>query len=137
LIFSISASTRARTSFVFSVRDYIVFVIAPGLAEPGQIADRHLGDVFHQHRYSARLGSEHDVLDVFDFLYQAEAANVDRLLTDVDRSPSDVFIGVAEGREQLLQRDVVGVELVQIRFDVVALGRAAPGHHLDHARNRQ
>src|SRR5262249_7079597 len=88
-------------------------------------------------RNSARLGAQHDVLDVGYLRDQADAANVDRLLADVDRAAPDVDVGIAEGVQDLLQRHAISVELVQIDLDIVRLGRAAPGHNLDHPGNRQ
>src|SRR5215470_5510744 len=60
-----------------------------------------------------------------------------RMLADVDRAASDVDVGVAKSGQELWQGDAVGVELVEIDFDIVRLGRAAPGYHLDHSGNRQ
>ena len=108
--------------------DDVVLVIAAGLAEARHVADGHLGDVFHKDRHAVRL-RKRDVLDVRDLValgdirgaagvHQTDAANVHRLLAHVDGASADIDIGVADRADDLRQRDVVGVELVQIDFDV-------------------
>ncbi|KKF67191.1 hypothetical protein XU19_23770, partial [Vibrio parahaemolyticus] len=68
---------------------------------------------------------------------QTNAPNIDRLLSDRDLASTDIDIGIAERSRDLLEREVVGVKLVQIDFDVVLLGRAAPRVHLNDSGNRQ
>src|SRR5712664_3514463 len=116
--------------------DHVVLAVATGLAEPGQISDRHLCDILHQYRYPTGLGRERDVFDVLNPLDEAQAADVHRLLPEIDRSAADIEIGVADRGERLLQRDVVGVQPVKIDRDIVSLGGTTPGHDLDYARNR-
>jgi hypothetical protein len=58
-------------------------------------------------------------------------------LTYVDGAAADIGIGIADGGGDLRQRDAVGFELVQIDFDLVLPGGAAPGIDLDDAGNRQ
>src|SRR5262249_20449109 len=125
--------------------DHLVLVVAPGLPSRRHVADRALGYVFDEHRHAVRLEQQH-VLDVLDLVtlgevrraaavHQADAAYVDRLLAEVDRAPADVDVGVADRADDLRERDVVGVELVEIDFDVIFLRGAAPGVHLYHARH--
>ncbi len=114
--------------------DHVVLVVASGFAQPWREADLDLGDILDLHRYAIVLRQD-DILDILDVLDQPDPANIDRLLAEVDRAPAHVDIGVAERRDHLWQRDVVGLQLVQVGVDVVFLGRAAPAHHLHHARH--
>jgi len=59
------------------------------------------------------------------------------LLPHVDCAASYIDVGVADRADHLRQRNVVGVELMQIDLDVVFLGRAAPGIHLHDPGNSQ
>ncbi len=125
--------------------DHVVVMIAAGLAEPRHVADRDFGDVFDEDRHAVRL-AERDILDVLDIvalrqirgaagIHEADAADIHRLLAEIDGAAADIDIGVAERGDHLRQRDVVGVEFVQIDLDVIFLGGAAPGIHLHDARN--
>src|SRR5262249_52487870 len=118
-----------------------------GLAQPWNIADRHIGHVLHQYRHAVRLRKQ-NILDVADFVslrevrgtaavHETDATYIDGLLADIDGAPADIDVGVANGIEHLRKRDAVGVELVQINFDVVLLGGPAPRVHLHDAGNRQ
>ena len=51
--------------------------------------------------------------------------------------PPTLILALPSARDDLRQRDVVGVELVQIDIDVILLGRAAPGVDLNDARHGQ
>jgi hypothetical protein len=79
---------------------------------------------------------EQDILDVLDpvplsqieratAVHEANTTDIDRLLADIDGATADVDIGVADGADHLRQRDVVGIELIQIDVNVVLL-RGAP-----------
>ena len=46
---------------------------------------------------------------------QSDAADIDRLLTDRDLAAADIDVGVAERGDELGNRDVVGLELLQGR----------------------
>ena len=50
---------------------------------------------------------------------------------------ADIDVGVADGADDLRQRDVVGIELVEIDLDLEFLRRAAPGIDLNDALDRQ
>src|SRR6516162_3605593 len=103
--------------------------------------------MLYLHGSAVRLG-QHDILDVLDpvalgqisgpaAVEEADTADVYRLLPKIDGASAHVAIGVADGGEHLLQCDVVGVELVQIDFDLEFLGGPAPGDDLDDALDGQ
>src|SRR5450631_2470866 len=128
-------------------RHHVVFLVAAGLAEPGHIADVDPGDVLDLHGNAVDL-AENDVLDVADVVAlgqirrsaavdQTDAADVDRLLADIDGAPAHVDVRVGDGADDLGYGDVVGVELVQVDFDLVFLGGAAPGVDLNDAGYRK
>ena len=125
----------------------VVIMIAAGNTEPRPKADRDLGDVLHLHRNAIHLG-EHDVLDVVDLpalgqiqfaaaVEQPDTADVHGLLADSDLASAHIDIGVAECADDLRNRNVVGVELVQIDLDIVLLGGAAPRVHGNDPRNSE
>ena len=68
---------------------------------------------------------------------QTHAADVYRLLADIDGARADIDVGVADGVDELRQGNVIGFELVEIGLDLVFLGRAAPGVDLHDARHGQ
>jgi hypothetical protein len=120
-------------------------LVAPGLAQPRHVADVDARHVLHQHRNAIRLGQD-DVLDVVDApalgqilrtaaVDQADAADVHRLLADVDGAPAHVDVRVADRGDDLRHRHPIGIELVEIDLDFIFLGGAAPGVDLDHARH--
>ena len=122
-------------------------MVASGYAEPWNVAHRHLRDILDLDRHAVDLG-EDDVLDVGDAatlgkiviaagIDQADAANVDRLLAHRDLAPADIDVGIAERRDDLRDRDVVGFELGLLDVDIELLGHAAPAVDLDDTRNRQ
>src|SRR5579872_435227 len=125
----------------------VVVVVPARDAESRHITDRDPGHVLDLNRQAARLGQD-DVLDVLDLVTlgdvvgatavdQADAANVDRLLPDSDLAAADVDVGVTERRDELRDRDVIRLELLEVGVDVELLGGAAPGVDLHHAGNRQ
>ncbi len=125
--------------------DDIVLVVAAGFAEPRRVADDDGGDILDEYRHAVEL-AERNVLDVLDLVAlgqiggaagidQADAANVHGLLPHIDGAAADIDVGGAERTDHLRQRDVVGVELVQIDLDLVLLGRSAPGVELHDPRN--
>src|SRR5262249_51241963 len=103
------------------------------------------GDVLDGHRDAVLLG-QNNVLDVLDSMPlgqigrtaavdQADAADVHRLLADVDGAAAHIGIGVSNGGGELRQRDALGIEPVQIDLNLILLGGASPGVDLDDARN--
>src|ERR1700676_2499334 len=127
--------------------DDIVLIIAARFAKPRDIADLDFRDVLHQNRHAIGL-AEDNVFEVGSLVAlwqiiisaivdQSDAANVDGLLSDIDRPPADVDIGVIDGADQLRDHDVVGVELVAIDVDLEFLRRPAPRIDLDDARHPQ
>src|SRR5262249_37708232 len=128
-------------------RHYVLLLVAAGLPEPRQIADVNLGHLFDLHWDAIRLRQD-DVLDVLDLValrqilgatavQQADAADVHGLLPEADGPATHIGIGIADRADHLRQRDVVGVELVQIDLDLELLGSAAPGVDLDDTLHRQ
>ena len=110
-------------------------------------ADGNGRDVLHLDGKAVRL-TEDDVLDVPDLVTlcdvvgaatvdQSDAADIDRLLSDRDLTAADIDVGVAERRNELRDRDVVGFQLLQIGIDIELLGGATPGVDLHDAGNRQ
>src|SRR5208283_4566946 len=125
----------------------VVIVIPSRDAQPGHIANIDLGDVTNRHRHAVGLRKD-DVFYVYGarspgkvvvpaIVDETDAANIDRLLPDLDLAAADVDIGVADRRDDLRDRDVIGFELRQIDVDIELLGRAAPGVDLHHAGDRQ
>src|SRR5215469_5029117 len=111
-------------------------MIPAGDSKPRHIAHCDLGDVLHLYRNAVRL-REHDILDVVDVpalsqiaaaaaVEQTDAADIHRLLADGDLATADIDIGVAECADDLGNRNVIGVEFVQIDLDIVLLGWTAP-----------
>jgi len=98
------ALTRASTSLVCKVRFITTIAVTtsswssrPGLAQPRQMADPDRCDVLHAHRRGMGL-RQHDVADIGRVANQADAADVDRLLAQVERTAADVDVGVAPVR---------------------------------------
>ena len=127
--------------------DDIVLFVAAGFAEPRHVADPDIGHVPDFHRHAVGLRQD-DIFDVFDVVAlgqvlvaaaveEADAADIDGLLAEIDRAAADIDVGVADRRDDLGQRHAVGVEFVQADLDFEFLGRAAPGIDLDDARHRQ
>src|SRR5262249_22740015 len=110
-------------------------------------ADRSLGYSLHLHWDAFEL-RQHDILDVVDVpalreiaasaaVKQSDGADVHRLLADGDLAAADIDIGVAERADDLRDRDIVGVEFIEIDLDIVLLGRTAPRIYCHHARHSE
>ena len=134
-----------RASHQNDGRRDIVVVIAAGDAEARHEADVHRGDILDLHRDAIGL-RERDVLDILGFITlgqivaaaivdQTDAANVHGLLSDLDFTAANVDVGVAERGDDLRNRDVIRLQLLQIYVDVELLGRAAPGVDLHDSGN--
>src|SRR5215510_10601823 len=111
------------------------------------MTDGDLRNVFRKYRDAVGLRKQ-DVFDVANLVtlrqicrtaavHEPHAPDIDGLLAHVDGAAAHVDVGIADGCDDLRQRDVVGVELVQIDFDIVLLGSSAPSIDLDYARNSQ
>ena len=55
------------------------------------------------------------------------------MLTEIDGAAAHIDVGVADRADHLRQGHVVGIELVQIDFDLELFGGAAPGVDLHNA----
>ena len=64
---------------------------------------------------------------------QADAPDIDRLLADIDAARADIHIRIADRGHELRQRDPIGLQLVEVRLDLVFLRGSAPGIDLHHA----
>ena len=127
--------------------DHIVLFVTAGFAEPRHVADKDVGHILDLDRHAVRL-RKHNVLNVVDVIalnqvvvaaavQKADAADIDRLLAKTDGTAANVDVGVADRGNDLRQRDVVGVELVQIDLNLKLLGRSAPGVDLNDALDLQ
>ncbi len=112
----------------------IVVLIEAGDAEPRFLADRDGRDVLDQNRIAAAL-RHHGVGEVVDRPDQPDAADHRRLRADVDGIAADIDVGIADGLQQLRQRQAVGDQLVEVDLQLVGLGLAAPAGDIDHARH--
>jgi hypothetical protein len=128
-------------------RHHVVLLVASGFAEARNVPNVDLGHVLDEDRNTFRLGEE-NVLDVLDAIalrqiggapaiHQADAANVDGLLADIDGAAAHIVVGVADRADHLGERDVVGVELIEIDFDLILLRSAAPGIDLHDPGHRK
>ncbi|MGY4290903.1 hypothetical protein ACVWXO_010169 [Bradyrhizobium sp. LM2.7] len=110
----------------------VVGLVEAGDTETRPLAHRNRGDVLHQHRIAAGLG-HHGVGEVVNGPDQTHAAHHGRLLADIDGVAADIDVGVADGLEQLRQRQTVGDQLVEVDLKLIGLALAAPPRHVDHA----
>ncbi len=113
------------------LHDVVVAVLARD-AEPRLFADGDGGDVLDQHRRSVGR-RDHGVGERVDGADQADAAHHRRLLSDIDGVAADIDVGVADGLQQLRQRQPVRHQLVEIDLQLVGLGAAAPAGDVDDA----
>src|SRR5208283_2471003 len=101
-----------------------VVVIATGDAEARHKADGHFGDVLDGDRNAIDLGQDNVfyVLDPITFqnvviaavVEKTNAADVHRLLADLDLAPAHIDVGVTERGQHLRNGDAVYFELGQI-----------------------
>ena len=110
----------------------VVVLIEAGDAEPGFLADRDGGDILDQHRIAAAL-RHHGVGEIVDRADQADAAHHRGLRADIDGTAADIDVGIADGLQQLRQRQAVGDQLVEVDLQLIGLGPAAPAGDVDHA----
>src|ERR1700730_14830202 len=92
-------------------RHHIVLFVTTSLTESWDTADINLRNILHLHGNTFRL-PKHGVLDVFDLppidqagvaavVKQTDAADVHRLLADIDRAPAHIVVGIADGADHL------------------------------------
>ena len=79
------------------------------------------------------LCDDHGVGEIVDRADQADAAHHGGLRADIDGVAADIDVGIADGLQQLRQRQAVGDQLVEIDLQLVGLGLAAPAGDVDHA----
>ena len=75
----------------------------------------------------------HGVGEVVDRADQADAAHYGGLRADIDRVAADIDVGIADGLQQLRQRQAIGDQLVEIDLQLVGLGPSTPAGDVDHA----
>ena len=139
LIEATSCSTRSdgRRALLAAAHQHdalhdVVVLVEAGDAEPRLLADGDGGDVLDQHRIAAAL-RDHGVGEVVDRADQADAAHHGGLRADIDGIAADIDVGIADGLQQLRQRQAVGDQLVEIDLQLIGLGLAAPAGDVDHA----
>jgi hypothetical protein len=59
------------------------------------------------------------------------------LLAETNGAAANINVGVADRADHLRQRDIVGIELVEIDLDLKLLGSSAPGVDLNHTLDGQ
>src|SRR6267378_2671858 len=109
----------------------VVVLIEAGDAEPRLLADSHRGDILDQHGIAAAL-RHHGAGEIVDRADQADAAHDSGLRADVDGIAADIDVGIADGLQQLRQRQAVGDQFVEIDLQFIGLGLAAPPGDVDH-----
>ena len=85
---------------------HVGLVVVLHHAQALHVADFHLGNVTHAHRHAV-VGVDHHVADVFHRLQQAHAAHHELLLAVAQQVAAGVVVGVADGRDELRQRDAI------------------------------
>ena len=85
-------------------------------AEAGDVGDRDVGHVFHQHR-DIVVGGDDDIVDLTDIVEQADAADDIGLVVADDEVTADIDIAFTDGVE-----DVEGGDA-----EVGQLARGRPG----------
>src|SRR5258708_13778403 len=123
----------------------IIIVIPARDYKPWDVTDRDFGDILDLEGKAARLGQD----NIFDVLNpvalghvvrptavdQPDAADVHRLLSDRDLTAPDIDVCVTERGNQLRDGDIVGFELLRIRFHAELFCRSAPTADLDYPPN--
>src|SRR4051812_29452650 len=88
--------------------------------------------ILDQHRIAAAL-RDHGAGEVVDRADQPDAAYHGGLRADIDGIAADIDVGIADGLQQLRQRQAIGYQLVEIDLQLVGPGLAAPAGDVDHA----
>ena len=78
----------------------------------------------------------HGVGEVADRADQADAAHDGGLCANIDGIAADIDVGIADGLQQLRQRQTIGDQFVEIDLQLVGLGPSAPAGDVDHAGHR-
>ena len=108
--------------------DFVLFVFAyNSLARHGTVAD--CGDIVDEQRRAVTL-SHQDIADVVAGTEQTDAANQVLLFALFEETPAGIGVRPRERREDLLQRDVVSFEFVEIEVHLVLLDKSPPADHI-------
>src|SRR5262249_24964918 len=118
-----------------------------GFSEPRQVPNIDLRYMLDLNGNTIRL-RQYDIFDVVDLVtlrqvlsasavQEANPTDVHGLLTEINSTSPHIRIGIADRADHLRQGDVVGVELVQVDFDLEFFGGAAPRIHLHDAFDSQ
>ena len=99
------------------------------------VADLDPGNVAHTYRRAAAR-IEHDVLDVFDVLYQAQPAHDILFVAVFDEVCAGVLIIVLNGLKERFERDVVIDQCLLIDYDLVLFDVAAKAQYVSDTRHR-
>ena len=111
---------------------HVGLIVVLHLAQTLHVPDFHFGNIAHAHRH-AIVGVDHHVADVVHRLQQAHAAHDELLLAIAQQVAAGVVVGVADGRDELRQRDAVRLQFRRRWDDVVLLHLAAEGADIGHA----
>ena len=114
--------------------DRLVLVVHADEPLARHAAHSDLGDVPNQQR-SSRVGRHDDVADVVGRAQHADAANEVLLLAALEEAAARIGVASSEGREHLLERDVVGLHPRGVHGHVVSLDEAAEADDIGDARN--
>ena len=112
--------------------DDVRLVVVTDHAEARRVPDLDGADVAHADGDPLLLGDD-DVLDVVDVAYEADAADVVRLLADEEALPADVLVRVRDRRLELRERDPLPAQAIGVDAHVVLLRLAAVARDVDDA----
>src|SRR5262249_20130020 len=113
---------------------HVVVGVLAGDALPRHRAYRHLGKALHQDRRAAALG-DHDVLDVFDALAEAEAGDQILLASLLDVAAAGVGVAALDRLRELREGDLVVAQPREIRAHLVLLHQPPEAYNVRHARH--
>src|SRR5260370_6492500 len=113
-----------------ALHDVIVLIEASD-AEPRLLANSYGSDVLDENGVATTLG-HHGAGKIVDGTDQADTPHHGGLRSDVDGIAADIDVGIADGLQQLRQRQAVGDPLVEVYLQLVGLGLAAPAASVVH-----
>jgi hypothetical protein len=112
----------------------VVVVVDADLAQPHPMPHRH-GSQRLDENGGAFLFGHHHIFDIRQTVDQPEAANVVVLGADGEVVAADVGVAVGQGLHDLREADLITDQLPGIDIDVIFLGRASEGRHIDDPRH--